>query len=97
MNELSTQFVGWASAAVLLATLIAQVFEQWRDHTSKGVSPWLFVGQLAASAGFIFYSVLTKNVVFIVTNVLIAGVAVLGQLTYLRNKKRNISRGGAGE
>jgi len=26
-----------------------------RDHTSVGVSTWLFVGQLAASVGFTIY------------------------------------------
>jgi uncharacterized protein with PQ loop repeat len=81
-------FIGWLSALILLATLISQVRTQWRDHTSRGVSPWLFIGQLAASAGFIAYSALMRNTVFVVTNALIAAVAVLGQYTSHRNRLR---------
>jgi uncharacterized protein with PQ loop repeat len=87
MNALVLPAVGWLSAAILLATLIAQVAAQWRDHSSKGVSRWLFIGQLLASLGFILYSVLTHNSVFAVTNTLIAGVAVIGQYTYYRNRR----------
>jgi MtN3 and saliva related transmembrane protein len=87
MNEVTTNAIGWMSATVLLVTLITQIAGQWRDHSSKGVSPWLFVGQLTASLGFVAYSVLTNNAVFVVTNLLIAAVAVFGQYTYVRNKK----------
>ena len=47
-----TELIGWASSAILLATLVRQVRKQWREGTSEGVSRWLFVGQTAASAGF---------------------------------------------
>jgi MtN3 and saliva related transmembrane protein len=81
-----TEVIGWLSALVLLATLISQVRRQWREKSIKGVSPWLFVGQLSASCGFIVYSLLMDNWVFVVTNSLLALVAVLGQISYLRNK-----------
>jgi MtN3 and saliva related transmembrane protein len=92
MNDVATQLIGWLSAGTLLVTLVTQIVGQWRDHTSKGVSPWLFIGQICASIGFIVYSVLTDNVVFIVTNSLIAAVAVFGQYTYLRNRKRSVRK-----
>lgn len=79
--------IGWLSALILLATLIRQVFTQWRDKTSKGVSKWLFVGQLASSIGFITYSVLVDNLVFVVANILIAVVAITGELVYVRNRR----------
>jgi uncharacterized protein with PQ loop repeat len=82
-----TTSIGWISTLVLMATLGAQIVKQWRDRTSHGVSRWLFVGQLAASLGFVLYSALVDNVVFIVTNSLIAVVAILGELTYLRNRR----------
>jgi uncharacterized protein with PQ loop repeat len=53
---MATQLIGWAAAAILLATLGRQVYSQWRDRTSEGVSKWLFVGQVSASVGFIVYS-----------------------------------------
>ena len=80
--------VGWLSAAVLLATLGRQVYTQWRDGTSQGVSKWLFVGQLTASAGFIVYSWLLGSWVFVATNLLILITALFGQWVYLRNKRR---------
>jgi MtN3 and saliva related transmembrane protein len=87
MGAIGTQAIGWCSAAILLATLIAQVSTQWRDRSSLGVSRWLFLGQLSASLGFLAYSVLTGNAVFVVTNALIAGVALIGQYTYRRNRR----------
>jgi uncharacterized protein with PQ loop repeat len=78
--------IGWAAAAILLLTLGRQVYTQWRDRTSKGVSRWLFIGQCAASAGFILYSWLLKNWVFVVTNALILLTAVIGEVIFLRNR-----------
>ena len=51
---------------------------QWRQGTSKGVSRWLFVCQWVASSLFVVYSVMVHDVVFIVTNSLMAGAAVAG-------------------
>ena len=83
----ATQLIGWAAAGILLLTLGRQVYSQWRDRTSKGVSKWLFVGQCAASAGFIVYSWLLQNWVFVVTNALILVTAVVGEVIYLRNSR----------
>jgi MtN3 and saliva related transmembrane protein len=82
-----TDVIGWASAMILLATLTRQVLTQWNDRTSRGVSRWLFIGQLSASIGFIVYSLLLHNFVFVITNSLIAVVAVFGELVYLRNRR----------
>jgi len=82
----ATGLIGWAAAAILLLTLGRQVYTQWRDRTSKGVSRWLFIGQCAASAGFILYSWLLKNWVFVVTNALILLTAVIGEVIFLRNR-----------
>ena len=79
--------IGWISALVLLATLCKQVITQWSDRTSRGVSVWLFTGQIVSSAGFIVYSMLLKNTIFVITNILIATVAIVGQYVYLRNRR----------
>jgi uncharacterized protein with PQ loop repeat len=80
-----TELIGWTAAAILLLTLGRQVYTQWRDRTSKGVSRWLFIGQCAASIAFIVYSWLLRNWVFVVTNALILLTAVIGEVIYLRN------------
>ena len=76
------EIIGWASSAILLATLIVQIHKQWKLGTHKGVSKWLFIGQLAASAGFATYSIGTGNVVFIVTNSLLLISAIFGIYIY---------------
>ena len=81
-----TELIGWAAAAILLLTLGRQVYTQWRDRTSTGVSRWLFVGQCAASVGFVVYSWLLDNWVFVVTNALILVTAIVGEVIYLRNR-----------
>lgn len=84
--------LGWASSVVLLATLIKQVYTQWKSGTSEGVSKWLYFGQLAASAGFVAYSWLVKNWVFVVTNSLIFVNTLVGMGITLRQKRRGGSK-----
>ena len=67
---MTTELIGWTAAAILLATLGRQVYSQWRDRTSQGVSKWLFVGQSSASIGFVTYSWLVGSWVFVATNAL---------------------------
>jgi MtN3 and saliva related transmembrane protein len=83
-----TELIGWLSAAALLATIGRQVYAQWRDGSSQGVSRWLFIGQLVASTGFVVYSWLLSNWVFVVTNLLMLVTALIGEAIYLRNRRR---------
>jgi MtN3 and saliva related transmembrane protein len=85
----TTEWIGWVAGAVLLATLGKQVYTQWETRTWQGVSKWLFIGQSTASIGFVVYSWLLENWVFVVTNALILLTALLGQGLYLRNKRIN--------
>jgi len=87
-----TELIGWCSAAVLLLTIGRQVLAQWRSGTTQGLSRWLFIGQLAASTGFIIYSWLLRNWVFVVTNVLMLATAAMGQWIFLRNVRREAAR-----
>lgn len=82
MNE---EWLGWASSAVLLLTLIRQVYSQWKACSVEGVSSWLFIGQLTASTGFLIYSVLVDNWVFAFTNAALLITAITGQFIYRRN------------
>jgi len=79
------QWLGWLASIVLLTTLACQVYEQWRTRSVQGVSPWLFAGQLTASTGFVVYSWLIANWIFVVTNVAILLTAVAGNVIYRRN------------
>jgi MtN3 and saliva related transmembrane protein len=83
-----TDLIGWSAAAILLLTIGRQVFSEWRDRSTRGLSKWLFVGQLAASIGFVIYSWLLGNWVFMATNLLMLATAGIGQWIYLRNKRR---------
>jgi uncharacterized protein with PQ loop repeat len=82
-----TEFIGWTAATVLLATIGRQVYSQWRTRSSQGISKWLFFGQITASVGFVVYSWLLENWVFVVTNALMLGTALLGQWIYVSNRQ----------
>ncbi len=81
------EVIGWAAAAILLVTLGRQVYTQWRSGATEGVSKWLFVGQLTASTGFVVYSWLLRNWVFVVTNALILATALAGECVYVCNRR----------
>lgn len=85
---MNPDIVGWSASAVLLLTLIQQIVTQARDTSARGVSPWLFVGQSIASIGFIVYSALVDNRVFVLTNVCILVTAIVGQVITTRRKRR---------
>ena len=85
---MNPDIVGWTASAILLATLTRQIITQWRDKDAKGVSRWLFAGQMAASIGFIVYSWMLDNWVFIVTNSLIPLTAVIGQVGLLLRRRQ---------
>lgn len=90
-----TDLLGWASSAVLLATLARQVRKQWREGTAEGVSRWLFAGQTTASVGFTVYSFLLGNWVFVVTNALILANAIAGLVIFIRlRRRRRLEAGG---
>ena len=83
-----TDLVGWAASAILIATLGRQVYTQWRERSTEGVSRWLFIGQMCASIGFVIYSWLVGNGVFVFTNAVLLLTGVVGQLIYRRNRRR---------
>lgn len=92
MTENIPEIIGWISSIILLATLIKQVYKQWKEGTGEGVSKWLFAGQVLASIGFTVYSYMLGNWVFTVTNavLLVNNFFGLGITFYYRrrNKKK---------
>ena len=83
-----TEAVGWVSSLILVLTIAKQVYKQWKEGSSEGVSKWLFVGQIAASLGFTIYSWLVSNWVFVVTNAVMFVNGLLGLLIVLRHRRR---------
>ncbi|MET0814074.1 MAG: hypothetical protein ABWX88_02675 [Pseudoxanthomonas sp.] len=83
---MSPDMIGWAASLMLVATLVRQIYTQAKDDSAKGVSHWLFAGQMASSVGFIAYSWMLENWVFIVTNSTILLTAVVGQVVMSRKR-----------
>lgn len=83
-------WIGWLASAILIATLIRQILKQARSPASAqdAVSRWLFVGQCAASSGFVVYSILVHNWVFIVTNSCVLITAIAGQVIVARQSRK---------
>jgi len=84
---MTTELVGWVSSVVLLITIVTQITKQWRERSAQGISRWLFVGQLTASAGFTVYSLLVENWVFVVTNALLCLSAIVGAVMTARFRR----------
>ena len=82
------EIIGWASSIILLLTLVKQVYKQWHEGTSEGISTWLFIGQLAASVGFTIYSFAVGNWVFTITNALLTINNIIGIALFFYFKKK---------
>jgi hypothetical protein len=67
-----------------------QVYTQWRTRASQGLSKWLFIGQCAASSGYIVYSLLLHNWIYVTSNVAILLTALVGEGLYIRSKRQPI-------
>ncbi|MDQ3255341.1 MAG: hypothetical protein M3R15_15825 [Acidobacteriota bacterium] len=92
-----SEIVGWASSLILVLTIGKQVYKQWQEGSSEGVSKWLFIGQMAASLGFLSYSLLVWNPVFIATNAVMVVNGLIGLAIVLRHRRRAKSGADAGE
>jgi MtN3 and saliva related transmembrane protein len=88
-----TELIGWTSSLVLLLTIGRQAYTQWKTKSIAGVSHWLFIGQVTASAGYTWYSWLLHNAVFVSSNIALLFTAVLGQIVYVRNRRLNARDG----
>lgn len=87
-----TQAIGWLAAAILVATIGSQVYKQWHDETSTGVSLYLFIGQLAANGLFVTYAIMTGDIVFMVANALLLVTSLLGLGIKLKHRRTDRRR-----
>jgi len=85
--------IGWSSSIVLLGTIVIQIHRQWQEGSSKGVSKWLFIGQILASTGFVIYSWMVRDMVFIFTNTLLLLSAAVGLSIVLWHRRTNPDEG----
>ncbi|MCA3218545.1 MAG: hypothetical protein ING59_08305 [Burkholderiales bacterium] len=88
-----TDLLGWTATAIPLVTIARQVYSQWRQRSTQGVRSWLFIGQLAASTGFLIYSYLLGNWVFVVSKAALLVTAALGQWIFWHNRRREERQG----
>ena len=89
---MGTEIIGWVSSILLVLTIGKQVWKQWHEGSSEGVSRWLFLGQIGASVGFTAYSWLVHNWVFVATNALMLVNGLLGYAIVLRHRRRAAGR-----
>ncbi|HEY0377707.1 MAG TPA: hypothetical protein VGC87_12350 [Pyrinomonadaceae bacterium] len=88
MNK--TELVGWVSSFILVLTIGKQIYKQWQEGSSRNVSKWLFIGQMAASLGFLVYSWLVSNWVFVVTNAIMLVNSMIGLGIVLHHRKGRV-------
>jgi MtN3 and saliva related transmembrane protein len=83
--------IGWLSSLVLFLTLSKQIYKQWSDHTSAGVSKWLYIGQMVAEAGFVIYSLQVHSWPFVVTNGVLFCTNAVGLAIVYKHRSKNQS------
>lgn len=92
----TVDWIGWAAALLLFATVSRQVWKQWQEDHCRGVSLWLFLGQLATAAGFLLYGWLLGSQVFLLSNLLlVASLAILIVLSRVRSSQMNSRKSSA--
>jgi uncharacterized protein with PQ loop repeat len=80
--------IGLLSSFILVLTIVKQVHKQWKEGRTEGVSQWLFAGQLAASTGFLIYSWLLDNWIFMFTNSVMMLSTLAGVVIFHHQRKR---------
>lgn len=88
MESVNPTFFGLLATAILLTTLCAQTIKQWREHATRGIARWFFLGQVSASVCFVIYSVLIHSMLFAVANALILASALAGYIVLRVNRSR---------
>jgi MtN3 and saliva related transmembrane protein len=86
------QAIGFISSFILLLTIGKQVYKQWKEGTSEGVSKWLFLGQITASIGFLIYSLMKQDLVFIITNAVMVVNSLVGIAILFYHRRREQSQ-----
>jgi uncharacterized protein with PQ loop repeat len=71
-----TEAIGWVSSLILLLTIGKQIYKQWQEGSSEGVS-----------LGFTIYSWLVGNWIFVVTNLLMLLNGLIGFGIVLRHRR----------
>ena len=82
-----SEAIGWISSVLLSVTIAIQIHKQWKEKSSRGVSMWLFSGQVAAELGFVIYSYMLGNWVFVFTNTVLLIENFVGLWVTLKFKK----------
>jgi MtN3 and saliva related transmembrane protein len=81
-------WIGWLSSIILLVTIGRQIYKQWSEESSHGVSRWFYLGQFSAQIGFIVYSFAVKNWVFVFTNSILLLENIVGLGIVIRHKRK---------
>lgn len=88
MEIANPHWFGLLATAILIATLTGQTIKQWREHSTRGIARWFFLGQVSASVCFIIYSLLIHSLLFAVANLLILASALAGYVVLRLNRRR---------
>lgn len=81
------EVIGWVSSFILILTLSVQIKKQYREKTSQGVSRYLFLGQVCSEVGFVIYSLMIENWIFMATNIILLIENFIGLYLTLKFKK----------
>lgn len=85
---MNPDYIGWASAVVLVVATLKELQQQWHSRSHAGVWPWLFVLQLIAAVGFTVYSAMIESWVFFAANASLIVANGVAHFIYRRNVRQ---------
>ncbi len=85
---MTAQLLGWTSSAIIVLGVFAQVYRQWKEGRSHGVSRWLHVAEIAANIGFATYGFLRRDPVVIGTSAMLAIASTIGLGLVIVHRRR---------
>lgn len=80
------KIVGYTASAVTVFTFLPQVIKTWKERSAKNVSLLMFVIAIANEVLWIWYGVLVNDLIIILTNVVMMGMASVMIFLKLRYK-----------
>jgi MtN3 and saliva related transmembrane protein len=83
---MDASIVGYIASAITVLTFLPQVIKTWKEKSAKDISLMMFLIAISNEILWIFYGVMIKNDVIIITNIIM--LAMASTMVYLKLRYR---------
>ena len=82
MSDYQIKILGYTAAAITVFTFLPQVIKTWKEKSARNVSLMMFVIAIANEVLWVAYGVARKDMVIILTNVIM--IIMASTMIYLK-------------